>query len=245
MAASSFESVTKLLGLVNLRGIYPTAFEFFTHACLDLVLRHSKQRKNPFADKAPIYVLLEFEKQPDGANDPLEPFLEEAFEAGLISDAVIASNSAEFQNLWGLRENISESVAQEGHVRKNDISLPISTLPAFIAEMEGVLTKVQGIQMFLFGHIGDGNLHLNYSGNPQMNYDDFRSRTRETEKDVFLLVQKYRGSISAEHGIGLLKKADLHFCCPPEAIELMRKIRKVFDPKLILNPGKIFDEAAK
>ncbi len=241
MAAASFEDITKLLGLINLRGIYPTAFEFFTHACLDLVLRHSKQRRNPFQERSPVYVLLECEKQPQGAADPLEPFLEEAFERGLISDAVMASNNAEFQNIWGLRENISESVAQEGHVRKNDISLPISSLPAFIQEMEKVLQTIKGVQMFLFGHIGDGNLHLNYVGDPQQDYATFRALTRETEIEVFKLVRRYKGSISAEHGIGLLKKADLHFCSPPEAVELMRKIKSAFDPHGILNPGKIFD----
>ncbi len=241
MASDSFENVTKLLGLVNVRGIQPTAFEFFTHECLQLVLKHSKQRKNPFQEKAALYVLLELEKQPEGSADPLEPFLEEAFETGLITDAVIASSSAEFHNLWGLRENISESVAMEGHVRKNDISLPISSLPPFIAEMEAVLAKVQGVQMFLFGHIGDGNLHLNYSAPFQMDYEEFRKLTRATEKDVFDILPKYKGSISAEHGIGLLKKADLHYCCPPEAVVFMKKIKASFDPNGILNPGKIFD----
>ena len=241
MATPTFENITKLLGLVHLRGIYPTAIEFFTKACFELVLRHSKQSRNPFQDRSEFYVLLEFEKQAEGAADPMEPFLEEAFEKGLISDAVIASSSAEFQNLWSLRENISESVAVEGHVRKNDISLPISSLPPFIQEMQSALSTIKGVQMFLFGHIGDGNLHLNYVGNPQQPYDEFRTITRETEKEVFRLVQKYKGSISAEHGIGLLKKADLHYCCPPEAVDIMRKIKAAIDPHGIMNPGKIFD----
>jgi glycolate oxidase subunit GlcD len=241
MATDSFEKITQLLGLVNLRGIHPTAFEFFTQACLNLVLKHQTQRQNPFQDKHAFYVLLEFEKQPDGATDPMEPFLEEAFERGLISDAVIASSSSEFHNLWGLRELISESVSMEGLVRKNDIALPISSLPPFIKEMEKVLEKIEGVQMFLFGHIGDGNLHLNYSAPTSMDYDAFRSLTRETEVEVFKLVEKYRGSISAEHGIGVLKKADLHFCAPKEVVETMRRIKGIFDPNGILNPGKIFD----
>jgi glycolate oxidase subunit GlcD len=241
MATDSFEKITQLLGLVNLRGIHPTAFEFFTKACLNLVLKHQTQRQNPFQDKHAFYVLLEFEKQADGAKDPMEPFLEEAFERGLIEDAVIASSSSEFHNLWGLRELISESVSMEGLVRKNDIALPISSLPPFIKEMEKVLDKVQNVQMFLFGHIGDGNLHLNYSAPSSMDYDHFRAITRETEVEVFKLVEKYRGSISAEHGIGVLKKADLHFCATKEVIETMRKIKAIFDPNGILNPGKIFD----
>jgi glycolate oxidase subunit GlcD len=241
MACPDFESVTKLLGLINLRGIHPTAFEFFTHQCLELVLKHQKSRINPFQDKSPIYTLLEFEKQADGAVDPMEPFLEEAFERGLITDAVIATNSTEFQNLWGFRENISESVAIEGNVRKNDISLPISSLPVFISEMEKVLAHIKGVQMFLFGHIGDGNLHLNYVGDFKQDYAEFRALTRDTELGVFKLVQKHKGSISAEHGIGVLKKADLHFCCSPEQLELMKRIKRAFDPSDILNPGKIFD----
>jgi len=241
MTTDSFEKITQLLGLVNLRGIYPTAFEFLTQACLNLVIKHQKQRQDPFQSKAAFYVLLEFEKQPDGAKDPMEPFLEEAFERGLITDAVIASSSSEFHNIWGLRELISESVSIEGLVRKNDISLPISSLPAFIKEMEQVLTQVKDVQMFLFGHIGDGNLHLNYVGPFAMDYEEFRKLTRETEVEVFKLVEKYRGSISAEHGIGVLKKADLHYCTSPAVVETMRKIKSVFDPNGILNPGKIFD----
>ncbi len=241
MATDSFEKITQLLGLVNLRGIHPTAFEFFTKACLNLVLKHQTQRQNPFQDKHAFYVLLEFEKQPDGAKDPMEPFLEEAFERGLITDAVIATSSAEFHNLWGLRELISESVSMEGLVRKNDIALPISSLPPFIKEMEKVLANIKNVQMFLFGHIGDGNLHLNYSAPTSMDYDAFRSLTRETEVEVFKLVEKYRGSISAEHGIGVLKKADLHFCAPQEVVNTMRRIKGIFDPNGILNPGKIFD----
>ncbi|WP_176736234.1 FAD-binding oxidoreductase [Oligoflexus tunisiensis] len=241
MATDSFEKITQLLGLVNLRGIHPTAFEFFTKACLNLVLKHQTQRQNPFGDRHEFYVLLEFEKQPEGAKDPMEPFLEEAFERGLITDAVIATSSAEFHNLWGLRELISESVSMEGLVRKNDIALPISSLPPFIKEMEKVLANVRGVQMFLFGHIGDGNLHLNYSAPTSMDYEAFRSLTRTTEVEVFKLVEKYRGSISAEHGIGVLKKADLHFCAPKEVVETMRKIKAIFDPNGILNPGKIFD----
>ncbi len=241
MACPDYESVTKLLGLINLRGIHPTAFEFFTRQCFELVLKHQKHRVNPFSEKAPIYTLLEFEKQPDGAADPMEPFLEEAFERGLIVDAVVATNSTEFANLWGFRENISESVAIEGNVRKNDISLPISSLPMFIAEMNKVLAKIQGVQMFLFGHIGDGNLHLNYVGDPKQDYADFRAATRDTELKVFELVQKYRGSISAEHGIGVLKKADLHYCLNQEGLDLMKKIKLAFDPDNLLNPGKIFD----
>lgn len=241
MACPDYESVTKLLGLINLRGIAPTAFEFFTQQCLELVMKHQKHRVNPFQEKSPIYTLLEFEKQPDGALDPMEPFLEEAFERGLISDAVIASNSTEFANLWGFRENISESVAIEGNVRKNDISLPISSLPPFIAEMNAVLAKIQGVQMFLFGHIGDGNLHLNYVGDFAQDYAAFRQATRDTELKVFELVRKYRGSISAEHGIGVLKKQDLHFCLSEEGLGFMKKIKKAFDPDNLLNPGKIFD----
>ncbi|RZA22614.1 MAG: FAD-binding oxidoreductase [Proteobacteria bacterium] len=241
MACPDFESVTKLLGLINLRGIAPTAFEFFTRECFELVLKHQKHRINPFQEKAPVYTLLEFEKQPEGAADPMEPFLEESFERGLITDAVVATNSTEFSNLWGFRENISESVSIEGNVRKNDISLPISSLPQFISEMNVELAKIKGVQMFLFGHIGDGNLHLNYVGDFKQDYADFRAATRDTEIKVFELVRKYKGSISAEHGIGTLKKQDLHYCLSAEGIDLMKRIKRAFDPDNLLNPGKIFD----
>lgn len=238
----SFKDITALLTLCNMQGFLPTAFEFFTHQALQLVLKNNSHLNNPFSETKPFYVLLEHEKTHTPAGDVMEQLLEKAFESGLISDAVIASSSQEFHSFWALRENISESVSVAGHVRKNDIALPIAKLDDFLTDLDQILLNVHpDITMILFGHIGDGNLHLNYVGKKSMAIDDFRQHARSVEERVFACLKTYRGSISAEHGIGILKKKDLSFCADELMINTMRGIKNLLDPKHIMNPGKIFD----
>jgi FAD/FMN-containing dehydrogenase len=172
----------------------------------------------------------------------MEPLLEKIFEQGLCIDAVISQNSAQFKELWGLRENITESLNAHGHVRKNDISLPIDKLDSFIKELEVEVARApKGIQIVLFGHIGDGNLHINYVGPKSGDKSAFQAEARKVEEKIFALLPKYRGSVSAEHGIGLLKKKDLKFSRSEPEVDLMRRLRKLIDPAGIMNPGKIFD----
>jgi glycolate oxidase subunit GlcD len=244
MATDSFDKIPQILKSLNQQGAQITAFEFFTLAAHEKVLKYTPNARTPFEEKSNFYVLLEIEEGPIPGK-VLEPVLEKVFEEGLISDAVISSNSAQFGELWGLRENITESLAAHGHVRKNDVSLPIALLGGFVSSLEALMesgkSESSNIEMIVFGHIGDGNLHINYVSDGDESFEKFSKSARNIELRVFDIVKKFRGSISAEHGIGILKKQDLHYSCSEIEIEFMRKIKAVFDPKGILNPGKIFD----
>lgn len=241
MAVESFSSILKILHQCSQSGVAVTAFEFFTDVAHRIVLQHLNGAKTPFASLSPFYVLLEIE-QP-GDTPEMESLLEQLFSAGLITDATIAANSQQFKELWGLRENITESLAAHGQVRKNDISLAIDQLEGFVRELEKLIGKISSsdITLVLFGHIGDGNLHINYVAPRQVPSDKFHASARQIEEKVFKLLAEFKGSISAEHGIGLTKKEDLHFTRSPDEVMWMKQMKLAWDPKGILNPGKIFN----
>ena len=156
-------------------------------------------------------------------------------------DAVVAQHETESRSLWELREGISESLSATGLPHKNDIALPIGSLEAFVGDLNTLMgSRYLGWEICLFGHIGDGNLHLNVMKPDTMSRDEFLAKTHDADTDVFTLVQKHHGSISAEHGIGLLKKDFLGFTRTQAEIDLMRQMKRVLDPKNILNPGKVF-----
>ena len=141
---------------------------------------------------------------------------------------------------WALREGISESLSATGMPHKNDIALPIAALEAFCAELDALLAaEYPGFELCLFGHIGDGNLHVNIMKPDALGKDEFLARTHEADRDMFELVRRHRGSISAEHGIGRMKRQELIATAPPVAIDLMRRIKAVLDPAGIMNPGKV------
>jgi FAD/FMN-containing dehydrogenase len=212
-----------------------SAYEYFTDACLARLFRHRNVRP-PFTASYPYYVLLET----DGSAD-LIPWLESLFETGAIQDGVMAQHSSEAQSLWALREGISESLSATGFPHKNDIALPIANLGAFVSELEGVFaTTYPGWEICTFGHIGDGNLHLNIMKPDAMPKEEFLKSTHGADEVIFTLVKKHGGSISAEHGIGLLKKDFLHYSRTADELALMRQLKNVFDPNGILNPGKVF-----
>jgi FAD/FMN-containing dehydrogenase len=242
MATPDFGSILKIAQACHMEGVQLTAFEFFTRLAHEIVLQHAVGAKTPFGEKSPFYVLLEVEEGPAGVS-VMEPLLEKIFEKGLITDAVIAQSPAQFKELWGLRENITESIAAHGHARKNDISLAIDQLEPFIADLEReVLASAPAdMKLVLFGHIGDGNLHINYVAPKAEPFAEFQARARVVEEKVFRLLARYKGSISAEHGIGLLKKKDLPFSRSEPEIELMKQLKRLIDPKNLMNPGKIFD----
>jgi FAD/FMN-containing dehydrogenase len=241
MAVEKFTDIPKILKESNLASLTLCAFEFFTDVAHKIVLKHLHGSRSPFEAIAPFYVLLEVEQGNPGHG--LEEFLASLFKQGLITDASIAVNSSQFKEFWGLRENITESISAHGQVRKNDISLAIDRLGDFVLDLESTLKKhsPKDIEIVLFGHIGDGNLHINYVAPKNTDPKEFHNTARIIEEDVFKLLKKFRGSISAEHGIGLTKKKDLHFTRTPEEIAWMRSMKKSWDPTGILNPGKIFD----
>ena len=241
-AVNDIAAVLKLFRETRSAPFTLSAFEFFTDACLARVLRHRKLRppfSNQDADSVSHYVLVEAE---DATAGDLEAWVASLFERGLASDGVMAQHASEAKDLWSLRESISESLSATGLPHKNDIALPVSELEAFCAVFESVFAKrYPGWEICLFGHIGDGNLHVNVMKPEALSREDFFAQTKDADRELFELVRAHRGSISAEHGIGLLKKAYLGVSRSPEEISVLRAVKHALDPLGILNPGKIFD----
>ena len=214
------------------------AYEFFTEKCLARVRRH-RSVVAPLSAPSDYYVLLEVER---GDPESLEAWITSLFERGLVVDGTLAQHARQAAELWTLREGISESLSATGLPHKNDIALPIAGLEAFSAELESFfLERYPGFEIALFGHIGDGNLHVNVMKPDAMDKAEFLRHTREADHGIFTLVKKHRGSVSAEHGIGLLKKPYLGYSRSPEEIALMRAIKAALDPLGIMNPGKVLD----
>ena len=214
------------------------AYEFFTELCLARVKRHRKVRA-PFAAASPYYVLLEIE---NGEADAVEAWIASLFERALVTDGVLAQHASQAAELWALREGISESLSATGLPHKNDIALPIAALESFCAELGEVFaSRYPDWEICLFGHIGDGNLHVNVMKPDALDKAEFFRRTKDADHAMFALVKKHHGSISAEHGVGLLKKDYLAYSRAPAEIALMKAIKRALDPDGILNPGKIID----
>lgn len=222
-----------------------TAFEFFSDKALDKVVAHSVLQKSglqkPFATPAAFYALLEFEKLNDEVEAQAMALFEHCVEQGWVVDGVMSQSIEQLQNLWRLREDISETISRWTPY-KNDIATVISKIPAFIAEVDAVVQReYPDFEIIWFGHIGDGNLHLNILKPESLAVADFHERCHQVSQWVFDIVQRYQGSVSAEHGVGLLKKDYLQYGRGAAEIALMKQIKTVFDPNGIMNPGKIFD----
>jgi FAD/FMN-containing dehydrogenase len=216
------------------------AFEYFTDACLDAVLAETGGAA-PLAQRSPAYVLVELEPPP-GAAGAEDRWLEGLFEAALVADGVLAESTAQGRALWSLRERISETLSKRGFLHKNDVSVPVSRLAAFTADMqEAFQTRYPSFEIYLFGHVGDGNLHVNVMQPPHLDRAAFLATCEATDALLFELIQRHGGSISAEHGIGLLKKPFLHYSRTAAELRLFRGLKAVLDPRGLLNPGKIFD----
>jgi len=170
----------------------------------------------------------------------VDTWAESQVEQGQVVDAVIATSAAEASALWSLREGISESLSSTGLPHKNDIAVPVSQLPAFCADLDALVKEsYPGWELVLFGHVGDGNIHVNIMKPDTMPLEEFVAHTARGDEAVYSLVQRYRGSVSAEHGIGLLKTHALRYSRTADEIALMRQLKDAFDPRGILNPGKV------
>lgn len=214
------------------------AFEFFTDACLARVQRHRKL-ENPLDTPGTAFVVMEIERHPASME-----WLEQLFADEVVTGGTMGQHKAQNAKLWELRESISESLSATGLPHKNDISLPVAALEAFCADLARTLeARYPGFEVCLFGHIGDGNLHVNVMKPADLPKEAFLAQTHELDVHMFELVRAHGGSISAEHGIGLLKKDFLSFSRTQEELATMRLLKRALDPNGILNPGKILDPA--
>ena len=215
------------------------AFEFFTDVALKHVLAHGAQRA--LDGEHPCYVVTEFDAPDEAAQDAALAVLGEGMEQGWIVDGTLAQSEAQAAALWRLREGITESLAPH-RPYKNDVSVRIGAVPAFLHAMQALLAReYPQIEVVWFGHIGDGNLHINVLKPAGMADADFIAQCEHVTKLLAATLQEHGGSISAEHGIGLVKKPYLDSTRSAAEIALMRGVRKVFDPNGILNPGKLFE----
>ncbi|PXW92336.1 FAD/FMN-containing dehydrogenase [Sphaerotilus hippei] len=223
-----------------------TAFELMSHTCLGLVLRHVPTARLPLQAPSPWYVLLEVSdgESESSARAGLEALLEAAMEADLVQDAALSSSLAQFEALWGLREHISESQGAEGKTIKHDLSLPLSRVPDFIAHADAAMaTHFPQVRLVVFGHLGDGNLHYNVSPAPGPRTPDQVAAFLALEGPVNQLVHDaviaHGGSISAEHGLGVLRRDEAARYRDPVEQRLMAAIKVALDPLNLMNPGKL------
>lgn len=217
-----------------------TAFEFFSNKALKHVMAE-KDLQKPFAEETEFYVLIEFENNTEADLEAAMELFEQCMESGWVVDGTLSQNLNQAKNLWRLREDISETISQFTPY-KNDISVKVAKLPKFLQEVDSLVSKhYPDFEIIWFGHIGDGNVHLNILKPSDMAATDFFAECGKVSDWVFEIVKEYEGSVSAEHGVGLLKKPYLQYSRSEVEIEFMRQIKKVFDPNKVMNPGKVFD----
>ena len=239
LGAPDMASIMQIL-CVYQDAIELSAFEFFSELALQKVVAHQGLQR-PFETPAEFYALLEFEQRDETTQELAMNLFEQCLKHGWVLDGVVSQSIAQAQSLWRLREDISETISRWTPY-KNDISTVISCIPAFLAEVEAVVSEnYPEFEIIWFGHIGDGNVHLNVLKPDDLPMAEFQQRCGEVSQWVFEIVQRYGGSISAEHGVGLLKKDYLHYSGSELEVSIMRQIKKAFDPQGIMNPGKIFD----
>jgi D-lactate dehydrogenase (cytochrome) len=242
-AVDSPRAALALLAMLQSRcGERLTGFELFSDFCMRLVARHFPGSRVPLQEASPHYTLVELSdtRSSEQVQSLLEEALGEALEQGVAKDAAVAVSEAQASSFWKLRENISEAQAAEGRNIKHDVSVPISNIAAFIDEGDAQLEKVlPGVRMVTFGHLGDGNLHYNVSPPSGMQPDDFMARAPMLNEVVHDLVARFGGSISAEHGLGQLKREEITRYKSTLELDMMRRIKVALDPQGIMNPGKV------
>jgi len=235
----NFESIMPVLHAFQEK-IDLTAFEFFSALAMQKVLDNEHVQR-PFETECPFYILLEFEALYKPVMDKAIEVFEYCMEQAWILDGVLSQSLDQAKNLWRLREDISESIAPFTPY-KNDISVLITHVPMFVKEIDSIVAQnYPDFEVCWYGHIGDGNLHLNILKPVNLSKDEFFSKCQIVNKYVFEIVKKFDGSISAEHGVGMTKKPYLGYTRSEEEIQYMKALKRVFDPKGIMNPGKLFD----
>jgi FAD/FMN-containing dehydrogenase len=233
IAVDSPKAAAELLGLLRERlGDRVSAFELLSRACLDAVMAHSPGTKDPLAAVHPWYVLAELADSGEQARlrERVEEALADCAERGALRDAALAQSGEQARALWRIRETIPE--AQFTNV-KHDISVPVSRIPEFVERAGGALAAAFPVEVFCFGHVGDGNLHYNVGPEALM------PRRAEVSRIVYDTVAALGGSISAEHGLGQLKREEIRRHKDPLELELMRALKRTLDPRGLMNPGKL------
>jgi D-lactate dehydrogenase (cytochrome) len=239
---ASPQAALELLGIAQVRaGNDVTSFEIMTRRGIELVLAHDSASRDPLASPHDWYVLIELSsQQSEGARLVLEEILEQGLEHGLVADAVVAESLEQARAFWRIREMFGEVQRHAGGSIKHDVSVPVAAVPAFIAEANAAVTQlIPGARPLPFGHLGDGNIHYNVTQPEGADKAEYLKRWNDVNNVVFAVVRKYGGSISAEHGIGVMKRDLLPSVKDPVALDLMRSIKHLLDPNGILNPGKV------
>lgn len=217
-----------------------TAFELMPRFGVEMLLRHGMIERDPSASHSPWYCLIEVSRMRGGAEGTLVAGLEEAVDKGLVPDAVVAESLRDRSLMWAARENMSAVQSREGASIKHDVSVPIAQVPRLIVEGSLAAERiVPGIRPCPFGHMGDGNIHFNFSQPAGADGKAFMAGARPVHDAIYEIVGRLGGSVSAEHGIGQLKTDLLQRVKDPVALEMMRAIKQALDPNGIMNPGKV------
>lgn len=243
MAVESPEVALQLFGLAQGRlGAALTAFELMSEMAHGLVLKHVPHSRRPLTNPSPWYVLMEVVdfKSDAACAVALQGLLEAAFEASLMTDAAMSSSAAQFKAIWALREDISEAQAAEGKNIKHDIAVPVSQVANFIKATHALVAAAfPAVRMVTFGHMGDGNLHYNVSPPLGSDYDEFLKHQDAINLIVHDSVARFNGSVSAEHGLGTLRRDEAARYKSKVEMNMMLAVKQALDPLGIMNPNKV------
>ena len=242
-ALSDLDDVTRLLNRArSFSGDSVTAFELLPRFGLEICAKHIDGASDPLRQPHDWYALIEFSTSRPDANlrTGFEGLLEVAFEDGIIEDAVIAESEAQRESLWHIRESLPEAQKHEGGSIKHDVSVPVSRVPEFITRATAAVCRAfPGVRPCPFGHIGDGNVHFNITQPEAVSKDIYLAKWESMNRVVHDIVMEMNGSISAEHGIGLLKVGELEHYKDPVEMDLMKLVKSAIDPSRTMNPGKV------
>ena len=218
-----------------------TSYELMPRLGLELAFRYGSGLRDPLTEPHRWYVLIELSSQhADGLREVIEEVLAQALQRGLIVDAAIADSIEQSKAFWRIREMLGEVQRHAGGSIKHDISVPVAVVPAFLKDAnEAAIALIPGARPVPFGHLGDGNIHYNVLQPENADKAEYLTHWDAMNAAVFAVVKNYGGSISAEHGVGVVKRDLLPSVKDPVALELMKSLKRMLDPKGILNPGKV------